>query len=264
MAWGPGGLPVSGGGADQFSQEMSPQNAGAVTLVWLDRRNSSTPDLYAQRLDAAGTPQWTGDLALCTQPTVETQVALTRLDDDATAIAWRDTRSGTGDVYAHVVSAAGAIYGALDGDAASNAPGDQSAPALVGAGTQAIATWMDRRGASADIYAQRIGRAGPVSGVPPEPAPRGGVQVSLAAPNPTAGPATIRLDLPSAARVVTRVCDLLGRQVRSLGAGVLPAKVWTLTWDGLDERGRVVPAGLYLLVLDTPGQRFVRRVLTVR
>jgi hypothetical protein len=263
VAWGAGGIAVSGGAGDQFSQEMCAADNGAVTLAWLDRRNSSTPDLYAQRLDAGGTPQWLGDVALCTQPTIETEQSLTRLDDDATAFAWRDTRSGTGDIYAHVVSPSGVIYGAADGDAVCVAPGDQSDPAVIAAGTQAIVTWMDDRGSSADLYAQLIGRAGPVSGVPPNAAPAA-VQVSLAAPNPTAGPATIRLSLPNAAHVVSRVYDLHGRRVRSLGDGVLPAKVWTLTWDGLDDRGHLAPAGLYLLVLDTAGQRFTRRVLVVR
>ena len=262
--WTAQGVLVGGGAGDQFSQEMTAPMGGGAVLAWLDRRNSSTPDVFAQRLNGAGAHLWPGDVPLCTQPTLETELALAPLADGGIAFVWRDTRSGAGDIYAREVGADGVSHGALDGDAVSNPAGEQSTPAVVGAGSQAIVTWMDRRGANADIYAQLIGHAGPVSGVPPEPPLLLPLQVSLAAPNPTSGSASIRLILPSAAHVATRVFDLHGRQMRSLGEGVLSARNWTLTWDGLDEHGRAVPAGLYLLVVETQGQRFTRRVLVVR
>lgn len=261
--WTAQGVALSGGTGDQFNQEMIADGGGGVAVVWLDGRNNSVPDVYAQRLDGDGTAQWPGDVALCTQPTLETDLALASAADGSVAFAWRDARSGTGDVYARVVSAAGVAYGSADGDAVCAATGDQSAPAVVASGTQAIAAWMDRRSGGADVYAQRIGYAGPVSGVPPRP-PQGEVSLSPIAPNPASHSATFRVTLPAAGRLALRIVDVRGRRLRTLGPVWRPAGPQTFVWDTRDDQGREVADGVYWVVLDRDGERLSRRVAVIR
>jgi len=83
------------------------------------------------------------------------------------------------------------------------------------------------------------------------------------APNPAHGAATLRFGLPRAARVELALYDQQGRCVRSLLAGTLPAGERTLTWDGRDESGRALPAGLYFVRLATEGRTFVSRLAVI-
>ena len=77
-------------------------------------------------------------------------------------------------------------------------------------------------------------------------------------PNPFNPSTTIPFDLPRHDTVRLRVYDVLGRAVRDLVSGELPAGTWGAVWNGLDDRGRPVAAGVYLYHLrDTSllGQR---------
>jgi flagellar hook assembly protein FlgD len=60
------------------------------------------------------------------------------------------------------------------------------------------------------------------------------------------------------------VVDLAGRRVRHLLSGVQPAGTLALTWDGRDEAGRAVGAGLYFYVLDIEGRQVGRRIVLTR
>lgn len=84
-----------------------------------------------------------------------------------------------------------------------------------------------------------------------------------ARPNPSAGPATLALDLPAPAWVVAHVLDLGGRRVRTLAAGMLPAGSHTLTWDGRRDDGGNAPAGVYLVRVRAGSWSAEQRVVRV-
>jgi flagellar hook assembly protein FlgD len=65
--------------------------------------------------------------------------------------------------------------------------------------------------------------------------------------------ATIRYELRKRARIKLTVFDLLGREVRTLATGLVPAGNFEALWDGEDNAGRVVPSGEYLYRLETDG-----------
>ena len=112
----------------------------------------------------------------------------------------------------------------------------------------AVAQWLqpldlagdDRlQDAEIDLGAYEGGRVSAT----PEAAP---AQLSLrAAPNPFNPRTTLSFDLPEAAAVDLAIFDGRGRCVRRIDAGERTAGAWTLTWDGRDEAGRTLPAGLY-------------------
>ncbi|HVP40199.1 MAG TPA: FlgD immunoglobulin-like domain containing protein [Candidatus Saccharimonadales bacterium] len=84
------------------------------------------------------------------------------------------------------------------------------------------------------------------------------------APNPARGSATVRFGLPREGRVSLVVYDLLGRHVRTLAAGVLPAGEHTAIWDGRTDAGRAVASGVYCMRLEQAGRRLTQRLVAIR
>lgn len=70
-------------------------------------------------------------------------------------------------------------------------------------------------------------------------------------PDRFAKPATrISFDLPEAGAVTVKILDRRGDHVRVLVDGDLPAGSYAVTWDTRDDSGRLVPNGLYDVVVE--------------
>lgn len=84
-------------------------------------------------------------------------------------------------------------------------------------------------------------------------------------PNPVRDATTLAFELPSAAAAGATVAlyDAQGRRVRSL-AGPFAAGLNSVRWDGADDAGRPVRAGLYFVRLTAGGYELSRRVAVVR
>ncbi len=86
-----------------------------------------------------------------------------------------------------------------------------------------------------------------------------------AVPNPFNPTTTLAFDLPAASSVRLRVFDLAGRLVRTLVEGTrLEAGTHRVLWDGRDERGAAVSAGVYLYHLDAGAFAQTRRAVMVK
>jgi hypothetical protein len=72
-----------------------------------------------------------------------------------------------------------------------------------------------------------------------------GFDLRPAWPNPGRAPIALRFVMPQSARVSLAVYDLSGRRVRLLVDGERAAGVHDVPWDGRDDAGRAVPAGVY-------------------
>ena len=83
------------------------------------------------------------------------------------------------------------------------------------------------------------------------------------APNPFRQTTVVHYELPAAASVQLLVYDAGGRIVRRLLDAEVDAGPHDLLWDGRDDAGRLVPAGLYLYRLDTPGFSETRKLIRV-
>ncbi|HEV2105273.1 MAG TPA: FlgD immunoglobulin-like domain containing protein [Candidatus Eisenbacteria bacterium] len=95
------------------------------------------------------------------------------------------------------------------------------------------------------------------------PAPGSGLAL-LVGPSPTAGAAGVGFFLRAAGRAEAAVYDPGGRRVRRLLAGSLPAGPQKLAWDGRDDQGRRVPAGLYFVRVAGAGQIQTQRLVLLR
>ncbi|MCI0698975.1 T9SS type A sorting domain-containing protein [candidate division KSB1 bacterium] len=97
-------------------------------------------------------------------------------------------------------------------------------------------------------------------------------QLHQSFPNPLNGAVAqtvIRYELPQPGFAELRVYNLLGQVVRTLHQAALPAGFHEIVWDGRDEQGRLVAAGVYLYRLHVRSERkenvftAVRKVVVV-
>ena len=72
-------------------------------------------------------------------------------------------------------------------------------------------------------------------------------------PNPAGTAPAIRYNLTASARVVLRIYNVLGQEVRTLVNGTQSKGPKSVLWDRKDNRGRIVGAGTYFCRLDAGG-----------
>src|SRR5258706_474435 len=158
-----GNVALSAAASDQYGSTIVSDGAGGAIVTWIDFRSGTNYDIYAQRVNAAGVPQWGADgggLSTAGGGQLDPKIVL---DGAGGAIVtWYDIRSGTNyDIYAQKVNAAGLPQWIANGVALSTAAGNQFAPTIASDGAGgAIVTWYDARSGNYDIYAQRVGAAG--------------------------------------------------------------------------------------------------------
>lgn len=106
-----------------------------------------------------------------------------------------------------------------------------------------------------DAANQSIALAGSKSSVPAM------AMLGSAYPNPFRGSTSMQLSIARDGHARIAVYDLVGRRVRTLVDAPLAAGRQTLVWDGRDDGGRAVAAGLYMVRFDTPGAQQSRRLV---
>jgi aminopeptidase N len=103
----------------------------------------------------------------------------------------------------------------------------------------------------------------PMAGVG-APAAVAGLALASPRPNPFHDATALHFTLPRAQRVRLVLIDVTGRRMRTLANGALAAGAHDLSWDGRDDHGSRVPAGLYWARLETEGEAVVRRLVRMR
>ena len=83
-------------------------------------------------------------------------------------------------------------------------------------------------------------------------------------PNPFNPETSLPFYLPVRSQIRLRVYDLLGRPVRTLVDDALSAGFHRHIWRGLDDRGRAVGSGLYLVEMRAEDWRQIRKVMLLK
>ena len=160
--WTAGGVALCTAAFNQFNPTIASDGAGGAIVTWEDYRSYPKHDIYAQRVNAAGVPQWAADgVGLCTA--ANDQIFPTIISDGAggAIVTWQDARSTNYDIYAQRVNAAGLPQWTADGVGLCTAANDQIFPTIISDGAGgAIVIWQDARSTNYDIYAQRVNAAG--------------------------------------------------------------------------------------------------------
>jgi flagellar hook assembly protein FlgD len=83
-------------------------------------------------------------------------------------------------------------------------------------------------------------------------------------PKPVAAGSEISFSIPQDSRVSLKVFDVAGRAVRTLADGTMEAGSHAVEWDGADDSGKRVAAGIYMVQLNAPGETASRKLTVIR
>lgn len=175
--WPPEGVTVCDTSSEQLWPTMIADGAGGVIVAWSDVRDGLHTDVFAQHVLDSGVrdPSFPPDgYAVCAANSHQNMPVLVPDLAGGAIIAWQDHRSDPA-IYAQRLLFAGAADPAWPpgGRVLCSAPGFRGSPAIAedGAGG-AFVTWLDYRGSSPDLYAQRVLASGalapgwPAEGIP--------------------------------------------------------------------------------------------------
>ena len=163
VLWTTNGLPVCNAANDQVGPVIISDGSGGAIVAWTDdRAGVGSSDVYAQRLNSAGSAQWAPNgVALCAASGVQQNLSIETDGNHGAYVAWQDQRTElAGDIYALRVNSAGAPQGTANGTGICVLAGPQETPDLVSDGAGGVIVgWADRRGLNYDLYAQRFNGA---------------------------------------------------------------------------------------------------------
>jgi hypothetical protein len=176
VQWPIGDVPISTAPNDQEYPKIVSDGAGGAIIAW-HGSNGIDNDVYAQRVNAFGAPQWppfVRGVTVCAFPGSAQELPKIVSDGAGGAIiAWNDFRNlANWDLYAQRLDAAGNLRWAdPSGTPISTAAGNQTwqfqfLPMIPDGNGGAIITWTDSRGGPSDIYVQNVradGEIGPAS-----------------------------------------------------------------------------------------------------
>ncbi|MCC6651304.1 MAG: hypothetical protein IT348_09180 [Candidatus Eisenbacteria bacterium] len=171
--WTPGGKLVCGATGDQDQPVLVPDGTGGILVAWRDFRNSVTGDIYAQRMDAAGTRKWgLNGVPVCSTageqafPVIVSDMRtrvpgpLGPANPYGAIIAWEDWRDDIS-IHAQRVNADGEMLWLADGLSLSLDPAPQFDPDLVSDGSGgAFAVWSQQGGDSYEVGGQHVENGG--------------------------------------------------------------------------------------------------------
>ena len=83
-------------------------------------------------------------------------------------------------------------------------------------------------------------------------------------PNPFKGSTAISYNVPASGNVTLKVYNIAGQVVKTLVNGQQPAGAQQVAWDGKDEGGRKVSAGVYVYRLNADGQTQTKRLTILK
>lgn len=160
-SWQNNGVSVTTAAGTQERPVVAPDGTGGLIAAWTDYRVTHG-DIYAQRLNVLGVPQWTTNgVAVCTASGLQQHARIAADGNGGAVLSWLDYRVTNGDVYAQRLSSTGTSLWQSNGIGVCTTNDIQQTPVVTSdlAGGAVIA-WADYRAQSGDIYAQRIAQSG--------------------------------------------------------------------------------------------------------
>ncbi len=167
VMWATTGVPVCTAIMNQKNARLVTDGLGGAYIVWQDKRNGVDYDIYAQHLNASGTPLFVTDgIAICNAIDKQTNPKIVSDGLGGAIITWQDKRGGISyDVYAQRINSTGVTQWLSNGAAVCLADSSQTSIDITSDNISgAIITWRDKRnGLYHDIYAQKINLNGTVA-----------------------------------------------------------------------------------------------------
>lgn len=168
--WGVGGVTVCNAVNRQDIPKMVSDGRGGAIVGWWDFRNSATnnvPDIYAQRISAAGNIVWQNNgVSVCSMPYDQAAFQMASDNNYGAYFVWQDFRTSTFDqnnidIYAQRIDSNGTSLWQANGIPVCSQSALQQMPSVItGIDNGITVCWWDNRNNSAGIYAQRLTSSG--------------------------------------------------------------------------------------------------------
>jgi hypothetical protein len=160
VQWLANGVAVAAAVHSQYYSTIASDGASGAIITWQDYRSNSSYDVYAQRINSAGVPQWVADgVALGSGVGDQLSPAITSDGVGGAIVIWPDNRAGsTWNIYLQRISGAGVVQWAANGVTSfGGATVQPSAPAIVSDGAGgAFATWQNTYGGVSTVYIDHV------------------------------------------------------------------------------------------------------------
>lgn len=162
MSFAANGMAVNSNTGSQINPQVIALSGTEFGISWEDYRNGNDVDLYAQKLNTAGTKMWTATgAALAATSGNQYRHRITKDGSGGLIAAWQDDAAGLNKVKLQRMGSAGATMWNPAGVSPTNASAQQNNPRIVSDELGgAIVIWGDDRNSDADIYGQRINASG--------------------------------------------------------------------------------------------------------
>lgn len=244
VLWGPNGMPVCTANGNQSAMDIVSNNkVDGVIVTWKDKRAGNF-DIYAQKLEYTGSPQWTmNGVKICDMNGDQLNPNIISDKDSGAIIVWQDNRGSDWDIYAQRIDKSGQVTWQLNGTEVCTAIGDQEAPKNIPdnkGGT--IIAWKDERTSSADdIYAHHLFASGSPNTV--KQLSKNIVRLEVS-PNPYTSKLKLMIELKKNDNIKIELIDLLGKVHSTFPAWHVEAGVQKMSLDFSDDS---MPSGIYIL-----------------
>lgn len=161
--WASGGIPISTDTLDQSLPQIVPDGYGNFIICWVDTRNATYGDIYAQRIDIDGNALWTsGGIPISPGAYNQNYPRMIPVEGGGAIIAWLDWRSGSNyDVYAQRIDTSGTELWTAGGVGACTNMYNQDDLEICPNGAKGVyLAWEDMRNLNYDIYMNMIDSSG--------------------------------------------------------------------------------------------------------
>ena len=161
--WTPNGKLICSAGNSQKLIKMCKNPIVGALFAWVDWRDTTGPDIYAQRIDLDGDVLWsTNGVPVCSKNEWQTNIELCIDYQGGLIITWEDDREGGRRLFAQRIDAGGQVRWTQDGIRVCSANSKQVHQRVCTNGTNGIfITWADYRGR---VYAQKLNTDGKIIG----------------------------------------------------------------------------------------------------
>ena len=159
-----GGVSACSGDWEIIKPRVKAENSVAY-IVWEDRRNGWTSDIYSQKINSDGSTAWIDGLAITTSSGSQSEPRLTTDGAGGAYIIWEDQRNADEsgiDIYAQHVNSNGEIIHDVNGKLICDAANLQFNPLIRNDGSEgAFIVWGDQRsGGSYGMFVQHLTASG--------------------------------------------------------------------------------------------------------
>lgn len=162
--WTNGGVVICNSPNNQINPKIAMNSSGEIFITWQDKRNGTDYDIYCQKLNTSGTPQWTTNgiaVIIATNSQLSPKISID--NTGYPIIAWQDKRNGQDyNIYAQRINNSGTIQWGTSGVTVCDASGNQSAIDMTTENITdgVIISWKDARGTNVNIYGQKVDLSG--------------------------------------------------------------------------------------------------------